>query len=52
MRILDVKKFAFVTRVHYAAADVVTHGPHAPWSEHEIDHLLCYKLDKMEKNYP
>ena len=42
---LDVNKFAFVTRVHYAAADVVTHGPQAPWGEHEIDYLLCYKLD-------
>ena len=42
---LDVNKFAFVTRVHYAAADVVTHGPRAPWGEHEIDYLLCYKLD-------
>ena len=42
---LDVNKFAFVTRVHYAAADVVTHGPRAPWGEHEVDYLLCYKLD-------
>ena len=33
-----------MTRVHYAAADVVTHGP-TPWGEHEIDYLLCYKLD-------
>ena len=26
---LDVNKFAFVTRVHYAAADVVTHAGRA-----------------------
>ena len=42
---LDVNKFTFVTRVHYYAADVVTHGPDAPWGEHEIDYLLIYKLD-------
>eukprot|EP00629_Pelagomonadales_sp_RCC1024_P008229 CAMPEP_0119270942 /NCGR_PEP_ID=MMETSP1329-20130426/7740_1 /TAXON_ID=114041 /ORGANISM="Genus nov. species nov., Strain RCC1024" /LENGTH=763 /DNA_ID=CAMNT_0007270979 /DNA_START=283 /DNA_END=2570 /DNA_ORIENTATION=- len=42
---LDVAKFTFVTRVHYFAADVVTHGPDAPWGEHEIDYLLVYKLD-------
>jgi farnesyl-diphosphate farnesyltransferase/isopentenyl-diphosphate delta-isomerase type 1 len=42
---LDVNNFAFVTRVHYAAADTVTHGPDAPWGEHELDYLLSYKLD-------
>ena len=42
---LDVAKFTFVTRVHYFAADIVTHGPDAPWGEHEIDYLLVYKLD-------
>ena len=45
-------KFAFVTRVHYFAADVITHGPDAPWGEHEIDYLLCYKLDCPGEELP
>ncbi|KAH8055929.1 isopentenyl-diphosphate delta-isomerase [Aureococcus anophagefferens] len=43
--VLDPKKFTFTTRVHYFAADLKTHGPDAPWGEHEIDYLLIYKLD-------
>lgn len=30
----------FLTRVHYWAADTITHGPQAPWGEHEIDYVL------------
>ncbi|CAK0908946.1 unnamed protein product [Prorocentrum cordatum] len=41
---LDASRFKFITRVHYWAADVGTHGAEAPWGEHEIDYLLLYKL--------
>ena len=30
----------YLTRVHYWAADTVTHGPGSPWGEHEIDYIL------------
>mmetsp|Transcript_61221 Transcript_61221/g.162747 ORF Transcript_61221/g.162747 Transcript_61221/m.162747 type:complete len:306 (-) Transcript_61221:304-1221(-) len=33
-------RFKFLTRLHYWAADVVTHGPQAPLGEHEIDYIL------------
>mmetsp|Transcript_6541 Transcript_6541/g.13700 ORF Transcript_6541/g.13700 Transcript_6541/m.13700 type:complete len:812 (-) Transcript_6541:185-2620(-) len=32
--------FRFLTRMHYWAADTVTHGDDAPWGEHEIDYIL------------
>lgn len=35
--------FKFLTRLHYWAADVVTHGSKAPWGEHEIDYILFIK---------
>jgi len=41
---LDAARLRFLTRVHYWAADVRTHGPAAPWGEHEIDYLLLYRL--------
>jgi farnesyl-diphosphate farnesyltransferase len=41
---LDATRFKFITRVHYWAADVLSHGPASPWGEHEIDHLLLYQL--------
>lgn len=41
---LEAKRFKFLTRVHYWAADVQTYGSQAPWGEHEIDHLLLYRL--------
>ena len=37
---LPMESFKFLTRLHYWAADVVTHGPAAPWGEHEIDYIL------------
>lgn len=37
---LDVGRFKFLTRLHYWAADVVTHGADSPWGEHEIDYIL------------
>ena len=32
--------FRYVTRLHYCAADTATHGPDAPWGEHEVDYVL------------
>lgn len=49
---LDPERFTFVTRVHYFAADVITHGKDAPWGEHEIDYLLVYKLDVAGEDLP
>lgn len=37
---LPVEKFKFLTRLHYWAADTVTHGESSPWGEHEIDYVL------------
>eukprot|EP00586_Coscinodiscus_wailesii_P023636 CAMPEP_0172496916 /NCGR_PEP_ID=MMETSP1066-20121228/94685_1 /TAXON_ID=671091 /ORGANISM="Coscinodiscus wailesii, Strain CCMP2513" /LENGTH=264 /DNA_ID=CAMNT_0013269465 /DNA_START=45 /DNA_END=842 /DNA_ORIENTATION=- len=45
---LRADKFKFLTRFHYWAADTVTHGPDAPWGEHEIDYVLFYLCDKKE----
>lgn len=36
--------FKFLTRLHYYAADAVTHGPNAPWGEHEIDYILFIQV--------
>jgi isopentenyl-diphosphate delta-isomerase type 1 len=35
--------FKFLTRLHYWAADVVTHGTKSPWGEHEVDYILFVK---------
>ena len=32
--------FKYLTRLHYWAADVVTHGKSSCWGEHEIDYIL------------
>jgi isopentenyl-diphosphate delta-isomerase len=40
---LDINGFKFLTRLHYWAADVVTHGAASPWGEHEIDYILFYR---------
>lgn len=37
---LKVEQFKFLTRLHYWAADTVTHGNDSPWGEHEIDYVL------------
>lgn len=44
----DVQDFKFLTRLHYWAADTVTHGQNAPWGEHEIDYVLFLVIDKKE----
>mmetsp|Transcript_28945 Transcript_28945/g.33313 ORF Transcript_28945/g.33313 Transcript_28945/m.33313 type:complete len:784 (-) Transcript_28945:145-2496(-) len=41
---LPISEFKFLTRMHYWAADTVTHGPDAPWGEHEIDYVLFLVL--------
>lgn len=43
---VPLTKFKFLTRLHYYAADSVTHGKHSPWGEHEIDYILFIQLDK------
>lgn len=42
---VQVQNFKFLTRLHYWAADTVTHGPKSPWGEHEIDYVLFIKAD-------
>mmetsp|Transcript_36327 Transcript_36327/g.82298 ORF Transcript_36327/g.82298 Transcript_36327/m.82298 type:complete len:314 (-) Transcript_36327:4-945(-) len=37
---VSVESFKFLTRLHYWAADVGTHGPQSPFGEHEIDYIL------------
>jgi len=37
--------FKFLTRLHYWAADTVTHGKESPWGEHEIDYVLFVAVD-------
>jgi isopentenyldiphosphate isomerase len=49
--------FKFLTRLHYWAADTVTHGATtAPWGEHEIDYVLFltvpHKEDVVLKPHP
>lgn len=42
---VPISKFKFLTRLHYWAADVVTHGKESPWGEHEIDYILFIQAD-------
>jgi len=37
---LPMDSFKFLTRLHYWAADTVTHGEKSPWGENEIDYVL------------
>eukprot|EP00579_Thalassiosira_antarctica_P030221 CAMPEP_0202030548 /NCGR_PEP_ID=MMETSP0905-20130828/64554_1 /ASSEMBLY_ACC=CAM_ASM_000554 /TAXON_ID=420261 /ORGANISM="Thalassiosira antarctica, Strain CCMP982" /LENGTH=316 /DNA_ID=CAMNT_0048594351 /DNA_START=309 /DNA_END=1258 /DNA_ORIENTATION=- len=43
------KEFKFLTRVHYWAADTVTHGEKSPWGEHEIDYMLFVTIPSKSK---
>jgi isopentenyl-diphosphate delta-isomerase type 1 len=38
----------FVSRFHYWASDVQTHGKESPWGEHEIDYILFVRLPRNE----
>ena len=49
---VPISKFKFLTRLHYWAADVVTHGPKSPWGEHEIDYILFIQADVKLKPNP
>ncbi|CAM9464178.1 unnamed protein product [Sphacelaria rigidula] len=43
---LPMESFKFLTRLHYYAADAITHGPNSPWGEHEIDYILFIQVDR------
>merc|ERR1712071_732048 len=43
---VPIEGFKFLTRLHYWAADTVTHGAQSPWGEHEIDYVLFILVDK------
>lgn len=45
---VPVESFKFLTRLHYWAADVVTHGKQSPWGEHEIDYILFARVDGLD----
>eukprot|EP00605_Chrysophyceae_sp_TOSAG23-4_P002612 GSChrysophyteH1.ASY1.ANO1.2884.1 assembled CDS len=45
-------QFKYLTRLHYWAADVVTHGKKSPWGEHEIDYILFVQADVPLKPHP
>lgn len=49
---VPISKFKYLTRLHYWAADVVTHGPDSPWGEHEIDYILFIQADVTIKANP
>jgi len=53
---VPVEGFKFLTRLHYWAADTVTHGKGSPWGEHEIDYVLFFtvpnKSDLTIKPHP
>lgn len=46
---LQIENFKFLTRLHYWAADTVTHGPKSPWGEHEIDYVLFFTVPEKSK---
>lgn len=47
---VPVDSFKFLTRLHYYAADAVTHGPNAPWGEHEIDYILFIQVRPLARS--
>lgn len=46
---VPIDSFKFLTRVHYYAADAVTHGPNSPWGEHEMDYILFIQVSARPK---
>lgn len=46
---LDPSKMKFLTRLHYWAADTVTHGSQAPWGEHEVDYVLFMTVGSKDE---
>jgi len=48
-KLLDKKNgLKFLTRMHYWAADTVTHGKQSEWGEHEIDYVMVCTVDRKE----
>jgi len=45
---VPIEKFKFLTRLHYWAADTVTHGKESPWGEHEIDYVLFIQVEQSK----
>ncbi|CAM9684488.1 unnamed protein product [Chrysoparadoxa australica] len=45
LELFTLDSFKFLTRLHYYAADALTHGPNSPWGEHEIDYILFCQVD-------
>jgi isopentenyl-diphosphate delta-isomerase len=41
---LPAEAFKFLTRLHYCAADTLSHGPSSPWGEHEMDYILAARF--------
>ena len=41
---IPAASFKYLTRLHYWAADVVTHGKQSQWGEHEIDYILFVQM--------
>ena len=42
---ITTSSFKFLTRLHYWAADTITHGAGSKWGEHEIDYVLFVMAD-------
>lgn len=40
----------FISRFHYWASDTPTHGPQAPWGEHEVDYILFCQMPEPTLN--
>ena len=45
---VPLEKFKFLTRLHYWAADVVTHGPASPWGEVLVEQKKNKKMSAAE----
>jgi len=45
---VPLEGFKFLTRLHYWAADTITHGANSPWGEHEIDYVLFFSVPSKE----
>jgi len=43
---LELSDMTFVSRFHYWASDVGTHGIQSPWGEHEVDYILFCRLSQ------
>ena len=46
----DTQNIKYLTRLHYWAADKVTHGENTTWGEHEIDYILFCKMNDIRYN--